>query len=440
MELLDLASHDPEEYEGKFVVWRDCEYLVGPYLGSGAERITHKLINRASGLCLHVLKIWRRPDLGYVPSEIRARLAAGRNSEFDFAKLVPISIEIALPGGRAEMQMYIGSPDDAETEADVLTRKGDTLIDKSAISEASQAYEEALAINPFHTHALVNLAAMCARRQDIGAAYQFASQARQIEPNVPLYHRACIDYLAAQGLARLSLDEFRHAKTCFPNVFDFDDLGARLLLACGHPEASLAYAESCLLDLAEKAELLEMARAAIDSRTKAEPLIEEARSLVRHAEPLRIAELLTEAHTIDPYDPELAVNLGFSLARAGKSGGSIPLLLTGATHGPLGLTKTCYANAAFCAIDQGMLEAAMILLETTMGQLDIELRGREIENLAVDLPGRGVWVEGDGIIEEPLDSAAELVVRSVAERERQAPVPENALRLARFYAKAMGAS
>ena len=42
MELLDLTNHDPEEYEGKIVIWRQCEYIVGPYIGSGAERITHK--------------------------------------------------------------------------------------------------------------------------------------------------------------------------------------------------------------------------------------------------------------------------------------------------------------------------------------------------------------------------------------------------------------
>ena len=97
MEALDLTRHDPEEYENKVVVWRECEYLVGPYLGSGVERITHMLINRASGLCLHVLKVWRHAKLGYTPSDIRAKLATGRTAEFDFARLIPVSIE---PDGR----------------------------------------------------------------------------------------------------------------------------------------------------------------------------------------------------------------------------------------------------------------------------------------------------------------------------------------------------
>jgi hypothetical protein len=46
MEILDLNAHDPEEYEGKVVTRKGCEYVVREYLGSGAERITHKLINR----------------------------------------------------------------------------------------------------------------------------------------------------------------------------------------------------------------------------------------------------------------------------------------------------------------------------------------------------------------------------------------------------------
>ena len=29
MEQLDLNRHDPEEYEGKLVIWRECEYAVG---------------------------------------------------------------------------------------------------------------------------------------------------------------------------------------------------------------------------------------------------------------------------------------------------------------------------------------------------------------------------------------------------------------------------
>jgi tetratricopeptide (TPR) repeat protein len=184
-------------------------------------------------LCLHVLKIWRHPDLGYVPGQIRAKLAAGRTPQFDFAKIVPVSIEIELPGGRAEMQIYAGGSQDESTRADMLAEKGDRLFDNSQLQEAIAAYEEALGENPNHTHALANLAAARARLDDLAGAYYVVAQATSIEPNYPLYRRALIQYLAAQGLARLALDDFRAARENFPNLFNFDDLGAELFLVCG---------------------------------------------------------------------------------------------------------------------------------------------------------------------------------------------------------------
>ena len=438
MELLNLSTHDPEEYEGKMLVWQKCEYVVGPYLGTGAERVTHKLINRASGQCLHVLKIWRQPNLGYVPSEIRARLAAARNAEFDFARIVPVSIEIDLPGGKAEMQVYIGGPRDAKTEADVLTQRGDDLLDRSDFPGAQRAYERALEKNPHHTHAMVNLAAVYAQMKDTAQAYKVAARARSIEPNYPLYHRACIQYLAAQGVARAALDEYRMSQQYFPNFFDFDDLAAELYLACGFPDKALGCAEKCLLDASAKKELVAKARAAVEAKAKTGPLIQKAGALLRDAQPPVIANVLREAHEIDPNDPVLGINFAFALARAGKPGEALPFLLRGATYGPPRLTKVCYANAAFCAIEAGKLDPAMLLLSTTMSQFDFELKGQEPKNLAVDLPGRGIWIDEEGaIIEEALGSAARLVARGVEAYQKQAPVPADALRLAKLYAKAM---
>jgi tetratricopeptide (TPR) repeat protein len=435
MESLDLNAHDPEEYEGKVVIRKRTEYVVGAYLGSGAERITHKLINRASGLCLHVLKIWRRSDLGYVPSQIRAKLAAGGTSHFDFAKIVPVSIEIELPGGRAEMQVYAGGSNDESTRADKLTEKGDGLLDNSQPQEAIAAYEEALAENPHHTHALVNMAAAHARLDDLAGAYHAAAQAANIEPNYPLYRRALIEYLAAQGLARLALDEFRAARENFPNLFDFDDLGAELFLICGEPESALACAEECLLDSADKDRLITKVRVAVEAKSRARDLLNEARSLVQHADPPRVVAALERARAIDQYDPLLITNLAFNLARAGRCHEAIPLLFHAATHGPLHWSKVCYANAAFCAMEDGDLQSAMILLGSAMSQIDAELQGSQMEDLTADLPGKGIWVDEQSIVEERLDSAARLVVLSVRAYEKESTMPEEAASLARLYGK-----
>jgi len=75
MEPIDLTRHDPEEWEGKTLVLNGCEYLIGQYLGAGADRIVHLLTNRRSGLTLHVLKVWRA-FIPLAPSEVRKQLAA----------------------------------------------------------------------------------------------------------------------------------------------------------------------------------------------------------------------------------------------------------------------------------------------------------------------------------------------------------------------------
>ena len=246
-------------------------------------------------------------------------------------------------------------------------------------------------------------------------------------------------YLAALGWTRRALVEFHDAQRCFPNVFDLDDLGAELLLVCGYPELALGCAENCLLDSDHKAVLVEKTRNAVNAKAKAESLIAEARSVLRNAPPARVTQLLSEAHHINPNDPALAINLGLSLARAGGSADSISLLVSGAMNGPSEWAKTCFANAAFCAIDQGDLERAMLFLDMTMGQIDLELGGREIQDLAADLSGRGIWVEDGTVLEERIQPAAALVVQSATEYQKRAEIPSGALRLVKLYARAINA-
>jgi tetratricopeptide (TPR) repeat protein len=437
MEHLDLNAHDPEEYEGKAVTRKECEYVVGEHLGSGAERIVHKLINRASGLCLHVLKVWRSPDLGYVPSLVRAELASDRGSEIDFADLIPVSIEIELPGGRAEMQIYAGGLGDDCTRADTLTDKGDELFKNSRFGEAITSYGEALVENPNHTHALVNLAAARAAEGDLEGAYQAAARATAIEPNYPLYRRALIHYLRVQGLARLALGAFHSAREDFPNVCDFNDLGASLLVACGEPELALTCAQDCVLASADKDKLLATIRVAVEARSRAQVLMDEARSLAQHADAFRVLALLEKARAFDESNPLLAGNLALTLARVGRCREAVPLLLHAATHGPFHWAKVFYANVAFCLMKEGELPAAMVFLGTTMSQIDMELQGRQLKNLAADLPGRGIWVDEQAIFEEKVESAARLVVQSAQTYEKSSTMPAEAANLARLYSKVL---
>jgi hypothetical protein len=96
-------------------------------------------------------------------------------------------------------------------------------------------------------------------------------------------------------------------------------------------------------------------------------------------------------------------------------------------------------------MEQGKLEVGMILLDLTMSQFDAEsdalglgvaqLNKEEPESLVADLPGRGIWLDEWDIVEERIDSAVDLVTRSVREYEKHSKMPEGASRLAKLYAK-----
>ena len=165
--------------------------------------------------------------------------------------------------------------------ADALIQRGDDHK-KLKIREAIQAYEQALAENPNHTHALLNRWERTVNVDDFDTAHELAAKAKSIEPNYPLYHRACIQCLTSLGLGRRALNEFHSAQEYFPNVFDFNDIGAELLVACGQPESARALADECLLDPANKKVLIEKICTAVEAKFKASDLIDEASIAGRH--------------------------------------------------------------------------------------------------------------------------------------------------------------
>jgi Flp pilus assembly protein TadD len=189
------------------------------------------------------------------------------------------------------------------------------------------------------------------------------------------------------------------------------------------------------LDSADKDRLITKVRVAAEAKSTARVLLNEARSLVQHGDPTRVVAALERARAIDQYDPLLITNLAFNLARVNRCHEAVPLLLHAATHGLLHWAKVCYANAAFCVMEAGELQTAMILLGSAMSQIEAELQGRQMENLTADLPGKGIWVDEQSIVEERLDSAARLVVLSVRAYEKESTMLEEAASLARLYAK-----
>src|SRR5438552_3016390 len=277
MEALDLTRQGPEEYQGKLVECNGREYLVGKHLGTGAERIVHQLINRKSNLCLHVLKIVRlqcRP-IGLYTEEI-----AKVRSTPEFARIVPVTLVVAIPGGIAELQANLGAIEDEGSTISDLLKEGDGALGREDWRQAVILYERVLEANPFHTMAIINLAAAYHGLGDLNHACQLAIDAVAIEPNFLLYREGIVKYLALNGNICLALREFSKTKRFFANVFDLDEFGADLFLASGDPQSAEPLAQHAILDSAEKERLKHAVGEAITAKTRASELLARAKETV----------------------------------------------------------------------------------------------------------------------------------------------------------------
>jgi TPR repeat protein len=416
MEYLDLNCHDPEEYEGKLVVWNGCEYTVGEHLGTGSEAIVHKLINRKSMLCLHVLKIVRFPDR---PIGMKSELIAGlRASSVELSRSTPFIIEAQLPGGLVEFQEYLGPYEEANASTKHLMDLAAESAERKQYEQAIASYNRVLELNPCHTPAMVNLASVYREghdRNDFSRAQALARKAVQIEPNYLLYHRAHIIYSFELGLLRFALQEFSRMKSIFSNVFDLDDLGARMCLTSGDPEAASSYAEHALLEEASKAALRKEIEEARVAKARASELMWEARASIDQKDWTGALTLLNRAYAVYDKDPFLNMNLAFALRRAGEYRAATRLLMGACPVVPEVLGPVCMANSAFCQIEAEEMESGASLLDGTSQLLSILHKGRVPTNCA-DLPGIGIWIEDKRLNEENITSACNLVETAFRER------------------------
>ena len=369
MEYLDLNCHDPEEYEGKLVVLNGCEYTVGEHLGTGGERIAHKLINRKSTLCLHVLKIVRLADrpIGMY-TEIVAKLRACPNGAFRLSKSVPITIEAHLPGGLAEFQEYFGPYEDVNAPTKHFMDLAWESAENKQYDQAIASYNRVLEVNPYHTPAMLNLASVYRQsneRNDLANAQALAGKAVQIEPNYFLYRRAHIMYSFELGQLRFALQELLSVRSIFSNVFDLDDLGARMCLASGDPEAASSYTEHALLEEEAKAALRKEIEEARVAKARASELMWQAKASIAEKDWAGALTLLSRAYAVYDKDPFLNMNLAFALLRAGDYRAATSLLMRACQVVPEVFCAVCMANSAFCMIKAGDMESGASLLDGT---------------------------------------------------------------------------
>lgn len=424
MESLDLLSHEPEEFEGKLVTVNDCNYIIGKYLGMGQSKIVHTLRNMKSGLCHHVIKIWRDPS----------EAQKWRSGDIDerFARTsVPTKIQAQGHGGYFELEDYIGLYEEDSSETFKIMTEADKLSKQKQCSERIFLYQKALEINPYHTAALMNLAFAYGRLDDYKSAIINMAKAINIEPNYLPFYQNYIRYAAhSYGTIRVGIYCFEQMKARFPYKRDDDNLGAELYINAGRPEdaekllnekqkivsdiltrASPSSLKNTPFDPEELDKLIQITQDETRARNKALIMMNNARNVLIAGNADESLDLLQKAYTVYSRDTLLNLNLGLALQRAGKYKEAQDILLFVADLIDPVFIRYCLANASFCAIQSGNYSLGINILNS-LAELLFEYEG--IKNLKWDtLPSIAEWVDKESIREKFLDLASTLITMAI---------------------------
>jgi tetratricopeptide (TPR) repeat protein len=233
--------------EGKSITYNNCEYLIGRYVGSGAEGIVHDLINIRSGLCFFVIKIWRDSTPEHVNKRVKSMIdmKVKLNAVLK-EQSMPDFIVVVAQGGVFEI-LYRGMSDETSNVYSILCEAEDAIT-HSRFRDATPLYQQVLRNNPHHTIALAGIA-ICQKLS--GESYEALvtmSRVIDIEPNFLLYKQLYINYAADCGRIYFSIRQFEKMKSQYRYYHELDELGIRLYLASGRPEdAKKLYEENTAL-------------------------------------------------------------------------------------------------------------------------------------------------------------------------------------------------
>ncbi|MFI5894678.1 hypothetical protein ACIA5D_31710 [Actinoplanes sp. NPDC051513] len=389
-ERLDLAAHDPEEYEGKYLDIHDVRYLVGPLLGHGEEKIVHALFNAESKMSLHVLRVHRervRPwrDLDLIHSVERGFAGSG---EVPFAAFM----DVPYPGFWVDIQ---------EREPPVDGNGARTLPGGASLSMIN----EVLAVNAAHTGALMAKAEWYARRPGgTAAATCFALRAVEIEPNFLPY------LLRTVALAIESRDyaEAVATHTLIKQKYDYNrqaDLSvAALHLAFGEPAAAAVVRaryplEETPCDQATIDKLDEAICTALANRLESDRLGARAYGHLHGVSTTddgygRALADVEKAVAVHPESPRMQANRGLLLTLTGRHREGAEQLVEWAPALPMAARIICLISAAYAYLRAGDLARAAAAHSTALtwlgGLMDLEaLDGESFPRPAQWIPAGG---------------------------------------------------
>jgi tetratricopeptide (TPR) repeat protein len=408
---LDLQRDGPEDFEGRVVVWNDCKYVVGAYVGSGQTKFVHQLVNQQSGVCFHVIKVWR--------SLRQAKEFAEKDDPRRFADLEMIvtTYQVFDHGGAFEVQEYLGPYEDPSTPHRAVMHEADESLKANNPALALELYERILVSNKYHTTALNNRALALQKMGKMDSAFDSIRLALSIEPNHPPYCRGFLNLGLHLGYLRLCRSQFSGWKQRLYLTGQDHLLGIQIYLASGEPSKArelLAegkkFCKSADFGYAEEA-----INEALQKKKKADELIAHK---VRIGNTSRerdkaLVGILRNAVQLYPYDVRNNANLAFTLFRTGAAGDARDILFSLFNVVPSKLVPICLAHAAFCEINLSNVLKAFELLKDAMEVV----RSQVTHGLAISpwvVPRPAIWIGNDWkVLQESPESAWEIIDNAI---------------------------
>jgi tetratricopeptide (TPR) repeat protein len=320
---LDLDRHSPDEYEGKSVFVNGTAYRVAGFVGQGADKIVHRLVNVRSGLTYHVIKVYR--DQALADRYIDERRAGYAQSKQYFAESVPDYIVMYAHNGWFELQDSVGllRIDDPNPETGEEFDAARAAAERQDADAALAHLDDVLRINPFHTQALVESSEILIEQGNPVEALARYYRALSIEPNFCGFYKSLMQLTYQLGMPFLTLDAEREMKRHFPYQEEMAEITAAALLACGEPQEAIDVLTSCRrkdIDQELASKVRAAATALLDARRRAQNHWATAGEAVVANQPEEAAQALRAALGENPGDPWLLANKALLAARAGLAG------------------------------------------------------------------------------------------------------------------------
>jgi Tfp pilus assembly protein PilF len=355
---LELAEHDPEEYEGKYLDIHGVRYLVGPRLGHGEEKIVHALVNAESALSLHVLRVYRSPERPWLGLDLvhwvsRYSAATPGIAFADF-------MDVPYPGFRVELQERFPAAGELPADAPL------GLINS------------VLATAPAHTGALMAKAGWFARRPGgEAAATSIALRAVEIEPNYLPYLVRAVTLAAGSGDYAAAVTTHNLIKQRYDYHCATDLAMIELHLRFGEPAAAAAVRASYPIEEAPAppADLDARICAALAGRLESDRLAAQAHELLSGDQD-RALSLVEAAVAACPESARMRANRGLLLALTGRPAEGAEELAAAAPALPPAGRIICMISEAYARLRAGDLDRAADAHATALawlgGLVDVE--------------------------------------------------------------------